>query len=209
MYMYKRTLTILVLSSLLGACALPSAHTWTNYTLQSPPQSSRPGKAVPLSLQIVAVDAPSWLKGRDMYYRLLYSDRGRISAYSRSRWLASPPTMLANLLVNRLSGAGLWRVVVGPGSDIFGDYTLHLRLTEFQQVFKTTKRSYGIVAARASLVDGKHDSVVAQNAFRFEVPARSPDAKGGAAALSTASDELAAAVERWLKRVPPLSGAAP
>lgn len=207
--MYKRTLTLLALSSLLGACALSPAHTETNYTLQPPPQhsSSRPGKAVPLSLQVAAVDAPTWLEGRNMYYQFLYSEQDRVLAYSQSRWLASPPTMLANLLVNQLSGANLWRVVVGPSSNVSSDYMLHVHLTEFQQVFKTSKRSYGILAARASLVDGKTDAVVAEKVFRFEVAARSPDAQGGAEALSKASGELAAAVARWLQRTPPMSSA--
>lgn len=204
--MHKRTPIVLVLCGLLGACAFPAAQTWTNYVLQPPPRSSRPGKTVPLSLQVATVDAPSWLNSRDMYYRLSYGSRGRVSAYSRSRWLASPPTMLSNLLVDQLSRAGLWRVVLGPGGDIFADYTLHLHLTEFQQVFRTPGQSVGVVAARASLVDQKHDLVVAQTMFRFAVAARSADAQGGAAALGKASDELAAAVEHWLQRIPPLRG---
>lgn len=200
----RRSLLIVLLSALLGACALHTGQTWTNYTLQPPQQNVRERKTVPLSLQVVAVDAPDWLNSRDMYYRLDYSNRNRISAYSRSRWLASPPAMLTNLLVDHLSGSGLWGAVLGPGSGVFPDYSLHLHLTAFQQVFKSPERSYGIVAARASLIDGHRDLVVAQTNFRFQVAARTGDAQGGAAALNKASDELVGAVESWLKRIPPI-----
>lgn len=207
--MKTKLILVLLLSAALGACALHPAHTWTNYTLSQAAPGPRSDKAVPLSLQVAAVEAPSWLNSRDMYYRLAYSDANSISSYSRSRWLAPPPTMLVSLLVDRLSHAGLWRAVVGPGSGVFADYTLKLHLTRFEQVFTSPGHSDGIVAARVSLVDGHSDAVIAQRGFRFKVVAPTADAQGGAAALGRASDELAVAVEHWLVQIQPVDGRAP
>lgn len=200
--MYKRTALILLLSSLLGACALHSSQTWSNYGLQQQPvQSPERGRPIRGTLRIATLGAPSWLNTRDMYYQLDYHNRNQVSAYSRSRWLAPPPTMLAAVLVEQLSRARLWQAVVGSRTDILADYTLYLHLNRFQQIFKTPNQSYGLIVVRASLIDDHDDSAIAQKEFHFEVRAPTSDAIGGVTAMSHASHDLAVAVEKWLERV--------
>lgn len=200
--MYKRTALILFLSSLLGACALHSSQIWNNFGLRPlSVQSPEQGRSMRGTLRIAALGAPSWLNTREMYYQLDYHNLNKVSAYSKSRWLAPPPTMLANLLVEQLSRARLWQAVVGPRADILADYTLYLHLSRFQQIFKTRNQSYSLIVARASLIDDHHDSVIAQREFHFKVEAPTGDASGGVIAMNQASNDLAVAVERWLKDV--------
>lgn len=196
---------IVVVGCLLASCAMDSPRVWkNNYSLQPAPQSihrSLEKRArLPVTVRVAPVQTPQWLDSRELYYQLLYSNPGTLSAYSESRWLATPPTMLESLLVEELARAGRWRAVVGSDTDTLADYTVQLHLSQFQQVFKSRNESYGLLSARGSLIDVRRDSVIAQRTFRFEVVAPSADAAGGAHALSKASQDLIAALEKWLEK---------
>lgn len=204
--MNRQFVLLLILSVTVGACALGPPKAWkNNYTLRpmtpSAGRAPRQGATIDATLRVVGVIASDWLNNRDMYYRLDYGNPDKISAYSESRWLAPPPVMLRRLLLDALSNAGRWRAVVGPDTDVRVDYALRLHLTEFQQVFASQQKSYGLLLARGSLIDVRHDTVIAQQGFRFEVTARSPDSQGGADALREASYDLVDAVAQWLDKV--------
>lgn len=202
--MFIRTVMTVLISCTLAACSLGPHRVWTNYGLQHHAASTAAAtnNRLPVTLKVAAVDAPDWLNTRAMYYRLLYSDSDRIAAYSKSRWLASPPKLIGNALINDLSHAGRWQAVVSPDADASADYTLHMHLTRFEQDFKSSKRSVGVITARVSLIDNHKDSVVAQKRFRYAVPAPSANAQGGVSALTKASQQLLSAVQGWLKNIP-------
>lgn len=204
--MSVRSFLIVVCCLASAACSLSPPKTWKyNYALRpmaAPAQGQAGGApAVAATLRVAAVEAPNWLDGRDMYYQLNYSNRDRISAYSESRWLASPPVMIQRLMLQGLSGAGDWKAVIGADDNARADYVVHLRLMEFQQTFKSKQDSFGLLMVRATLIDAGHDAVLSQHTFRFEVPSPSADADGGAQALSKASHDLVAAVRQWLLTV--------
>ena len=197
---------VLVVLGCLAAvgCSLAPPKTWKNNyalrSLQAPPGRERAHESpVPATLRVAAVDAPTWLAGRDMYYQLTYSSRDRVSAYSESRWLAPPSVMLQRLLLEGLSTSGGWKAVIGPDDNAGADWVMHLRLMEFQQTFASEKQSFGLLLARGTLIDARQDAVRAQRTFRFEVPAPSADSDGGAQALSEASHDLVNAVRTWLR----------
>lgn len=209
--MRARFVLIVTCCALVGACSLSPPKTWkNNYALRPLPAPAEHGhhkaSPVPVTLRVAAVDAPNWLASRDMYYQLNYSNRNTISAYSESRWLAPPPVMVQRLLLEGLSDAGDWEAVIGANDNARADYVLRIHLLQFQQIFSTRQKSFGLLMARGTLIDARHDAVRAQRTFRFEVRAATADTDGGARALSEASHDLVAAVRQWLRAVVTGSG---
>lgn len=184
----------------LGGCAAASkqAQFPRHYVLgessaaatQTPPQTSV------ATLRVARVDVPEWLQGDGMHYRLAYRNDDAIATYANSDWAAPPADMLAQCLRNALAGS-VWRAVVGPGSTAQADFTLHVGLDDFSQVFTTPAQSFGVLDATATLVaaDG---TVVAQRHFHFRVAAPGADAAGGVAALDAASRDFSAQLRDWL-----------
>lgn len=209
--MRVRFILIVICCALVGACSLSPPKTWkNNYALRPLPAPAGRGhhkaSPIPATLRVTAVDAPNWLASRDMYYQLNYSNRERISAYSESRWLAPPPVMVQRLLLEGLSNAGDWEAVIGADDNARADYALRIHLMQFQQTFSTKQKSFGLLMARGTLIDARHDAVRTQHTFRFEIQAPSADSDGGARALSKASHDLVAAVRQWLRTVMAGSG---
>lgn len=158
----------------------------------------RPGEKI---LQVTHIAAPEWLEGTAMYYRLDYQHDNRLSAYGRSDWIATPASMLESLVQDAIAAGGDWRAVLGPGNPANADASLQVRLGDFSQRFPRPDHSVGVLDATATLVDHHADRVVAQKHFHIEVPASTPDARGGARALGAASRQFAAQLQRWLGSV--------
>lgn len=153
-------------------------------------------------LGISRVVVPPWLAGTAMHYRLDYRGDGRLAAYGQSDWAAPPATLLEPLVQAALATGGRWRAVVGPHSSATADASLHLRLQDFSQAFASPEQSTGVIDATATLLDNADADVIAQKHFHVAVPASSADARGGAAALRTASHDLARQITDWLSTVP-------
>lgn len=204
--MNKRLICILVIGGLAGGCAIGGpARVWKNtYTLPSMHANHTGAGAAPAAmrsavLRIERVGAPAWLNSRDMYYQLDYSDDQRLSAYSESRWVASPPRLLEHLL--REGTAGEWKAVVGPDNPAPADYTLQVYLLDFEQDFKNERHSDAVLSARVTLARNNPAAVVAQRSFAYRLPAPQPNAGGGAEALSRAGHRLVVSVDRWLEDI--------
>jgi cholesterol transport system auxiliary component len=192
----------LLVCLLAGGCATPAPSvTWEHeYGLGPMPAATQPSQPARFgTLRIAALAAPGWLNSTDIYYRLLYEDPERVAAYSRARWVAPPPAMLAQLVQDALAGQGSWRAVIGPENPAQADYALRLHLLSFEQDFTAPKQSHGLLRLRAVLLNPS-ESIVAQRTFRFREPAASADAQGGTDALSRASRACAAALGRWLSQ---------
>lgn len=184
----------------LGGCAAASkqAQFPRHYVLggSSPATMQTSSQTNGATLRVARIDVPEWLQGTGLHYRLAYRNDDAIATYASSDWAAPPAGMLAQRLRNALAGSG-WRAVVGPGSTAQADFTLHVGLEDFSQVFTTPAQSFGVLDATATLIatDG---AVVAQRHFHFRVAAPSADAAGGVAALDTASRDFALQLRNWL-----------
>lgn len=131
----------------------------------------------------VQVLAPSWLRSTAMQYRLSYADADQRNSYLESRWAAPPAELMLNVLSRSLGGAGPCR--------------LELDLDEFIQDYSSAGRSDGLIEARGRLRGG--GAVLASRMFSLRLPASSPDAQGGVAALGRGTRQLAGELELWLK----------
>lgn len=192
-------LGLLVLA--LGACATPAP--WqTPYTLSMPgnpaPHPSPASAASAPILRVAAVDAPPWLEGQGIAYRLLYGNPQEIEYYREARWAAPPPQMLGQLVQDALLKSDAWKGVLGPESPARADVTLSLRILDLAQDFERPRSSYGTLAVAATLIGDRDHRVLAQRVFRFRVRAPTPDAAGAVQSLSEASRHFALALQGWL-----------
>lgn len=162
----------------------------------APAASQPPSRSSGATLRVARIEMPAWLQGTGLYYRLAYRSDNTIAAYADSDWAAPPAALLEQRLCNALAGGG-WRAVVGPGSTAQADFTLHVGLEDFSQVFTTPTHSFGVLDAEVTLV-GANDALVAQRHFRFRVAAPSADAAGGVEALDAASWDFAFRLRDWL-----------
>jgi len=138
---------------------------------------------LPAALQ---VQAPPWLDGAALVYRLEYTDAARLASYRDSRWAATPAALLGEQLRQRLARSGAQRPLL-----------LRVDIEEFCQVFSAPTRSRGVVRLRATLADSASGRVLRQQAFEQQVDAATPDAAGGAHALARAASEVAARLLDW------------
>ncbi|WP_408599751.1 ABC-type transport auxiliary lipoprotein family protein [Paraburkholderia heleia] len=192
-------LAALALGALLAACAGGSASiNEARYDLGL--QSSQQAQAAPAApgapaarplLKVLAVSAPPPLDNDGILYRMNF-DSQRTARYANSRWTMSP----ARLLTERLRTSLGAHATVLAGGDAVQAPMLKVELYEFEQVFESPTQSAGVLAARATLMQGGR--VLAQRSFATRAPAPTPDAAGGVRALQAASDDFARQLGAWL-----------
>jgi cholesterol transport system auxiliary component len=173
----------------LSACAgLPGpAPTPASYDLGPLPAArlNAPG----LALRSLEVQGAPWLNTTGMQYRLLYADPARRLSYLESRW-AAPPARLLELELRRALRVG--STPAGQGCR------LRLDVDEFIQVFDAPGTARGVIEARASLLDGRSERLLASLPLRLSEPARDARAAAGVAALAQASTALEQQLSGWL-----------
>lgn len=181
----------------LSGCALQSSQPpATLYDLG--PASSMPAeKTLPEgmpTLVVFRVNAPDWLNNTQMYYRLAHVNDQQTRFYTLSRWNAQPPKLFRDRFKSRIVAAG---GEIGGGRAPKADQLrLIIHVEDFSQHFLDDSNSEGRIALRVSVL-GK-DGLIAQKSFLHTVAAPSPDAPGGAKALSVATDEVITEVLLWI-----------
>ena len=149
------------------------------------------------SLLIAEVKSPVWLNSHAIQYRLAYRDPTQSYTYANSRWAAAPATLLTHRIRNRIANVTNDKVV-STSDGARADFTLHLELEEFSQVFDTVDTSHVIIRLRASLVHRSSRSLKAQRNFSMEQAAPTANAAGAVQALTESSDKLTEDLIAWL-----------
>lgn len=201
----KKLLILAILG--IAGCAIPKAQTAVaTYDFGArrlaesavPEDSVRTGHArLHTSLLVPDIVTPVWLDNTAIQYRLAYDDLARVHAYAANRWAATPGSLLAQRVRNRItaiSDAGVVNVIEGARTD----YTLRLELEEFTQVFDTAERSRAVVRFRASLINRGTRVLVSQRSFSAKQAAPSANAPGAVHALTDASDKAIGDLITWL-----------
>jgi len=186
-------------AALVAACAgAPVTINDVRYDLGPPPAAATASASTAASgayglppLKVLVVSAPAQLDSDGILFRL-GADAQRTGRYAHSRWTMPP----ARLLTARLRTALGAQATVLDGADAVPAPRLQVELEQFEQVFGSATESYGVLTARATLID--HGKVVAQRQFVVRTPASSPDAAGGVRALAAASDEFVQQIGAWV-----------
>jgi cholesterol transport system auxiliary component len=181
----------------LSGCTLPLPQTTVAaaYDFGPQPEKRQTRDLVKGVLLIPSVNAPIWLEGTGIVYRLLYEDGARPRVYSMSRWVASPADMLTERVRDRF--ADVARAVVTAGYGAREDYVLRVELDNFSQQFDAPDRSRIVLRARATLVSGSQRTLIAQREFAAERAAE-PNAPGAVKALSEATDAFIDDLVKWV-----------
>jgi cholesterol transport system auxiliary component len=149
------------------------------------------------SLLIAKVKSPVWLDSKAIQYRLAYRDPTQSYTYANSRWAAAPATLLTHRIRNRIADVTNDKVV-STSDGARADFTLHLELEEFSQVFDTMDTSHVVIRLRASLVHRSSRLLKAQRNFSMEQAAPTANAAGAVQALTESSDKLTENLIAWL-----------
>ncbi len=149
------------------------------------------------SLLIAKVKSPVWLDSKAIQYRLAYRDPTQSYTYANSRWAAAPATLLTHRIRNRIADVTNDKVV-STSNSARADFTLHLELEEFSQVFDTMDTSHVVIRLRASLVRRSSRLLKAQRNFSMEQATPTSNAAGAVQALTESSDKLTENLIAWL-----------
>ena len=192
-----RNLGALILAGafLLGGCASRGpVPTFYDFGPTAPLAAAQPAAPALPVLVIADANGPSWLDTQRMYYRLLYADAQQSRPYAYNRWNTPPLQLLSQRLKTRIAQGGI--KVLATTDAAAGIPLLRIDVDDFSQNFDTEKQSSGQVTLRASLFRGH--VLVDQKTFSRNSRAGSADAQGGAQALASASDAIAADLLAWL-----------
>jgi len=136
------TLSLAIASALLGASCV-SSRPVHYYTLQPVAPPAAPGKLNGLVLVVGPLVTPETLQDGRIRYR---SGANEAGAYEYHRWTERPGEMVRNALLRSLRASGKYRRVIEAGSAASGDYLLHGKLLEFDEVDNN-----GAIVTRISL----------------------------------------------------------
>jgi cholesterol transport system auxiliary component len=189
----------LVLLAAVAGCALQPTHDQTAVYDFGPPPAQRATAAIPVSILIAPVSAPSWLDSTAIVYRLNYDDPARRRVYADSRWAAAPAALFTQRLRNRFALSA--HAVLTPHDQAGAAYALQVELDDFSQSFSAPDASRVNLQLRASLVDLDHHTLAAQKNFSLEHAAPTADAQGAVSALTGVGDQAADMLVGWVSSV--------
>jgi len=183
----------------LSGCAVTGSREATTVAYDFGPsvdglQHTAAGPRLSSTIVLEGVTAPAWMDNSGMYYRLAYQNPATPQRYAESRWVMSPAALLTARLRASIAH-GREGIFVPAGNDASHEYSLAIELDEFDQIFDQADRSRVLVAARATLRGS--DRSRRERVFVIERPAPTPDAAGGARALTQATDELVSRIIDW------------
>ena len=143
----RTALAVLVLT--LAACAgrppLPAL-----FDFGPLPAARAPTAKIAIPAIVVSdIEAPAWLDGQAMFYRLAYANLQQPRPYAGSRWAMPPSALLAQRLKARIAQAG--GMVASSADGASSLPVLRIEVDDFMQTFSAPAQSEAQVALRASL----------------------------------------------------------
>lgn len=201
--MFGYTLPGLILASLiLAGCAPPERREIAVFGLAP----AQPAQNLPVAMLLAPIGAAPAYMGKDMLYRLSYTDN-QLHPYGSSRWNASPINMLDSV-IRQAAGGNLLAL---DQSQQLARCSLRIELTAFEQVFTDAQNSHVELGMHYSLMQLRNQRILVSGKLHLNIPAQTADAGGGAIALEKASHQAANQIMEWLNRslAPAASGANP
>lgn len=181
-----RGITVLGLAVLLWLSACGSLPKTYYYTLELPPPPASHNSKTSLVLGVERFRAPELLRDDRIVF---YESPTELNYYQYHRWGSDPATMLADLVVGRLSQAGVFREVRRLPARGSVDYVLRGRVTNFEEV-DYNGGVKGRVGLELILVRSSDQQVVWSGSRAVERAAEGKGVAGVVQALNVASEQL-------------------
>lgn len=186
------TLIAAMLAGLLGGCAsslLPEpAAPPALFTLSAEGEAfAAPALAETAPTLIVNLPraAPGFDTSQIVYVRRPYE----IEYFAHNRWVDTPSSMLAPMMVGAIERSGAFHAVLGAPTSATGQFRLETELVRLQQDFSTTP-SHVRLTLRATLVDATSRRVIASREFDVRANAPRDDPYGGVMATQRAASQV-------------------
>jgi cholesterol transport system auxiliary component len=191
----SRLLVAAACALLFAGCASQKGQPTTQFDFGPATGQANAAPAAAMGAIVVTdITGSSALDSERMIYRLSYADQMQARTYANSRWTANPLQLMTQRVKTRIGQAGA--KVLSETDASLGIPLLRIDVDEFVQDFSSASQSAGQVAVRASVFQGH--TLVDQRSFVRSSPASSADAAGGARALATSTDAVAADIVGWL-----------
>lgn len=191
-------LLALIAASFLTACSLGPVQTSqvNTYSLHS---SNTFGQTTNQRnsgiLLVTATNASSSFASTNMYYQ---QQPYQLQSFAKNAWLNTPSDMIANNIVENLNQLRLFKAVfnnVNPGANV--SYILNSRLISLYQDF-THKPSVLVMSVQLTLINAKHNQVLASQIFTYNVPCTEDTPYGGVLAANKALGEFLNDMDRFV-----------
>jgi ABC-type uncharacterized transport system auxiliary subunit len=179
--MLARRLIGFVLVSLaamfLGACG--SGRPIHYYTMELPPAPAPSSDLYPVTLLVGRINASEILQGEPIAYR---SGPNEIGTYQYHQWVEPPTQMVKDMLIRRLRASGKYQSVDELGSSAQGNYVLHGRLDDFEEV--DTGSITALVSMEFELFDRRTGRTVWTDYYTHTAPAQGKEIPDVVSALN-------------------------
>jgi len=179
---------LLLCGFVLAGCA-PTPRSITVFA----PAPAQPAQSLPIPLLLAPIDTAPVYMGKDLLYRLSYTDN-QLHPYSNSSWNEPPIAIFASNL--RQAGGANLRIL--DQSHQLSRCALHIELISFEQVFTDAQNSHAELSLKFSLMQLRNHRELGSSKLRLDVPAQTADAHGGAMALEKAGHQAASQIVGWL-----------
>ena len=115
----------------------------------------------------ITVDAPTWLWDNRIRFRLLYGSPTKVGFYALDQWIASPPELFQQQLMNSNRSA----------------CQLRIQLLEFEQQFDAPDKAHVVLHFSVDASSLNNQQKLGDQEYRLQLAAASPDASGAVKAF--------------------------
>jgi len=181
---------------LLSGCSFKEAPVMKVYTLATPPVAAV--SSARYRNKILKVSYPVALNaklGDEMHYSYSLSDRG---TYLNSRWSNDVGRLLQGNIIQVLSQARLFKVVVPYASDVKENLRLEATIFDFSHHVRG-EASYAIVSIQFTLMDAETGKLLKARRFSYREATPTIDAKGYVEATNRIMAKLSQDLIAWLR----------
>lgn len=194
----KTKVIVLALSmSLLSACGSLSPVATTpmqTYRLNANVSPMQQGNANHGVIFVSATPASASFNGTAMYYQ---QKPYQLDSFAKNAWVSPPATMINASIVENLTQLHQFNAVLSvmnPGVSM--DYTLSTKLLNLYQDF-TSPNSQMVLSIEVTLIDSKHNKVLASQVFNYKETAGNTP-YGGVVAANEALGQFLNDLDQWL-----------
>jgi ABC-type uncharacterized transport system auxiliary subunit len=148
------------------------------YTVELPPAARPSTNIYPVTILIGRIGAPGILQDEPLAYR---SGPNEIGTYPYNHWVEPPVRMLKVILIRQLRASGKYRSVAELGSSVQGEFVLHGRLYDFEEV--DAGNAAALVTMEFELFDRKTAKTVWTHFYSHSEPVQGKEIPDVVAAL--------------------------
>lgn len=180
---------------LFTGCSVIRPATYEYTILPSYTQSGENTNPIKAALKLSSTRSIASLASTQLYY---LKETSHIDAYLYSRWSDTPSSMIDRSLYTSMQNQHLFETLIPATSSATADLILESDLNAFYHRFLDNSTSEGFIDITYRLIDQKTKKTIASKRFIATQPAPSANAKGGVAALGTATHNLSNQCIAWL-----------